>query len=216
MKDDTTLKTDIEAELAWDPAVTAPHLGVAVHDGVVTLAGRVGSGAERQAAEEAVRRVDGVRALAVELTVESPGPVPRTDADLAAVARNALDWSDVVPADDVQVTVDAARVELDGEVPRDEQRAAAERTVRGLSGVTAVVNRIRLASTVDLAGIERQVAALRGTLPGGLPPVAIEVDGGRVRLSGHVRSWDERDGIAGVARAAPGVAEVVNDLVVSG
>lgn len=217
MKDDATLKTAIEAELAWDPAVTAPHLGVTVHDGVVTLAGAVGSASERRAAEEAARRVAAVRALAVELRIEPPGPAARSDADLAAAARSALDCDGVVPAGDVQVTVDAARVELDGEVEREEQRIAAERTLRGLPGVAAVVNRLRLASTVDVAGIERQVAAVLGAVPdGGLPPVAVEVDGGRVRLSGHVRSWDERDGIARVARAAPGVDEVVNDLVVSG
>jgi len=216
MKHDAVLKADIEAELAWDPAVTAPRLGVAVHDGVVTLAGVVGSAPERRAAEEAARRLDGARALAVELRVEYPGPAPQSDVDLAAMARDALDGSGVVPANDFQVTVDAARVELDGEVTRDEQRVAAQGTVRGLPGVAAVVNRIRLASTIDRAGLERQVAAVLGALPvDGLLPVAIEVDGGRVRLSGHVHSGDARDGVARVARAAPGVDEVVDDLVVS-
>ena len=39
MKTDLELRRDVEAELAWDPAVTAEGVGVAVTDGVVTLSG---------------------------------------------------------------------------------------------------------------------------------------------------------------------------------
>ena len=39
MKTDVQLKKDVIAELEWDPAVNATHVGVAVKDGVVTLTG---------------------------------------------------------------------------------------------------------------------------------------------------------------------------------
>ena len=35
MKTDAQLKKDVTAELEWDPAVNATHIGVAVQDGVV-------------------------------------------------------------------------------------------------------------------------------------------------------------------------------------
>src|SRR6516164_4307056 len=73
MKTDLQLKHDVEAELEWEPAVTASRIGVEVKDGVVTLAGHLASLAEKIAAEQATRRVGGVRALVVELEVRLPG-----------------------------------------------------------------------------------------------------------------------------------------------
>ena len=40
VKTDVESKQDMTAELAWDPAVKATAIGVAVKDGVVTLSGR--------------------------------------------------------------------------------------------------------------------------------------------------------------------------------
>ena len=39
MKTDADLKTDVTAELAWDPEIKSTAIGVAVKDGVVTLSG---------------------------------------------------------------------------------------------------------------------------------------------------------------------------------
>src|SRR6187402_2127835 len=70
MKTDLQLKADVTAELAWDPAVNSAGIGVLVHDGVVTLTGHLDTFAEKVAAERAVRRVAGVRGLAIELDVK--------------------------------------------------------------------------------------------------------------------------------------------------
>lgn len=40
MKTDAHIKADVTDELAWDPAVNATGVGVAVREGVVTLTGR--------------------------------------------------------------------------------------------------------------------------------------------------------------------------------
>ena len=34
-----TLQTDVNAELGWEPSVTAAHIGVIATDGIVTLIG---------------------------------------------------------------------------------------------------------------------------------------------------------------------------------
>jgi len=47
MKTDQQLKQDVIAELGWEPAVNASQIGVEVKDGIVTLAGRVGSFTEK-------------------------------------------------------------------------------------------------------------------------------------------------------------------------
>jgi osmotically-inducible protein OsmY len=61
---DKWLRQSIIDELDFDPAVNGAHIGVAVDEGVVTLSGHVGSYAEKIAAERAVQRVKGVRAIA--------------------------------------------------------------------------------------------------------------------------------------------------------
>ena len=64
MKSDMELKQRIEDELRWEPRVDAAGIGVVVEDGVVTLSGYVDSWAEKWGAEQAVKRVAGVAAVA--------------------------------------------------------------------------------------------------------------------------------------------------------
>jgi osmotically-inducible protein OsmY len=94
MKTDKQLQQDVMDELSWEPSVNAQHIGVEVSDGVVTLAGHVGSYTEKFNAERATQRVAGVKALAVEMDVKLSGTMTkRTDADIAqSVARDSA-WS---------------------------------------------------------------------------------------------------------------------------
>ncbi len=79
MKTDAQLQLDIKAELAWEPAIQSDDITVKVGDGIVTLAGHVGSYAEKIDAEKAALRVSGVKALAVELDVRLGGDSTRKD-----------------------------------------------------------------------------------------------------------------------------------------
>jgi len=69
-KSDNQLKQDIETELRWDPKVNAAEIGVTVNEGVVSLLGTVDTYAEKWAAEDATKRVSGVRTVAQDLTVK--------------------------------------------------------------------------------------------------------------------------------------------------
>jgi osmotically-inducible protein OsmY len=64
IKTDLQLKKDVEDELQWDPKVNAARVGVSVQNGAVSLTGEVDTYPEKWAAEEAAKRVEGVRALA--------------------------------------------------------------------------------------------------------------------------------------------------------
>lgn len=70
--DDHELKAKVLAELDRKPSVTSDHIGVTAEDGVVTLSGPVTSAWEKTAAERAVGRVKGVRAIAEEMVVRLP------------------------------------------------------------------------------------------------------------------------------------------------
>ena len=62
-RSDQDLQTNVTDELSYNPSVDAAHVGVAAHDGVVTLSGDVGSLPERHAANRAAMRISGVKAV---------------------------------------------------------------------------------------------------------------------------------------------------------
>src|SRR5450631_4222392 len=108
MKTDAQLKTDVSAELEWDPAINAAHVGVAVKDGIVSLTGHLETYAEKYAVQKAVQRVQGVRGIAVELDVKLDPSHHRSDADIAAAADSAFKWHALVPSERILLQVERA------------------------------------------------------------------------------------------------------------
>jgi hypothetical protein len=100
---DNSLQKAVLDQLQWDPSVNAAHIGVTAKDGVVTLSGDVSSYAEKWAAEQAARRVYGVKGLADEIKVRSPFEVD--DTEITQKAVQALSWDIEVPASKVTVMV---------------------------------------------------------------------------------------------------------------
>jgi|KBSMisStandDraft_5_1062788.scaffolds.fasta_scaffold73538_2 osmotically-inducible protein OsmY len=149
--------------------------------------------AEKQAATRAVRRVAGVRAIAVEIDVKLSPEHRRSDTDIAASAELALKWNTSIPLDSVKVTVDhrlgdAARrggVELPASRSRDGDPAA--------DGGGRHQERTEARSKAKAADISRKIEdALRRQALGEAQRIHVAVDG-TVMLTGSVRSWQERD-----------------------
>src|SRR5438309_8610882 len=124
---DEQIQRDVLAELKWDPRVQPNEIGVAVKDGIVTLIGWLDSYTKRWAAEDAARRVRGVKAVANDIEVRLPSSAERTDADIAAAALHALKWDAFVPVDKLDVTVSKGWVTLKGDVEWQYQKQDAER-----------------------------------------------------------------------------------------
>ena len=113
---------DVFEELRWDPRVRETEIGIAVKDGVVTLSGFVDSYAQRTAAERAVERISGVKAIAEELQVRLPGTMKRNDTEIAHHALDAMAWDVEVPDDRFRVRVENGWVTLEGDADWQYQR----------------------------------------------------------------------------------------------
>ncbi len=216
MKTDMQLKADVSAELAWEPAVNAAGIGVLVNDGVVTLTGHLDTFAEKYAAERAVRRVAGVRGLAMELDVKLAAGHQRSDSEIASAAASALRWSVFMQPDRVKVEVEKGWVTLTGEVDWAYQGRTAEQCVRNLIGVRGLTNRITVKPAVSTRDLAAEIsAALKRQAEREAKKIVIDVEGGVVTLRGKVHSLAEREAAAGAAFAAPGISRIVNKLEVT-
>ena len=213
MKTDSQLQQDVMAELKWEPAVHAAQIGVEVKDGIVTLDGEVSSYAEKWNAERAAQRVNGVKALAVEMKVKLSGFGKRTDADIAQSATNILSWTSSLPEDAIKVLVEDGWLTLSGDVEWQYQRQAATDSVRNLVGVTGVSNQIAIKPSLTASVVKSDIeAALKRRATADAKAIAVNVKGADVTLTGTVHSWAERDLATRSAWGSSGVRNVVDKL----
>jgi osmotically-inducible protein OsmY len=206
---DLVLRQDILDELSFDPEVQAAHIGVAVDRGVVALTGHVANYTEKLAAEAAVRRVRGVRALAEELEVRVPNHKKTADDEIATRAADILDWDSSLPKERIRITAHNGWLYLEGEVDWQFQRTAAQDRVAKLTGLVGVVNNITIRNQPALPDIRRHIEeAFRRNAEIDAEQIQVAVqDGGEVVLEGNVHGWTERAaaenavwGVSGVTR----------------
>jgi osmotically-inducible protein OsmY len=210
---DEEIQKDVLAELKWDAQVQPNEIGVSVKDGVVTLTGWVDSYLKKWAAEDAVHRVAGVKAVANDNEVKLFGE--RTDPDIAEAAIRALQWDASVPADKIQVTVSKGWVTMRGEVNWNFEKQDAERVVRRLTGVNGVSNLITVKPSTTPSELKKRIEdALVRNAKVDANKITVEVQGSKAILKGAVRAWVEKEEAERVAWLAPGVTSVENRITV--
>ncbi len=215
MSQDSNLQQAVTAELGWEPSITASHIGVTAVNGVVTLSGHVDSFVQKHAAEDAARRVKGVRAVAEEIEVRLAFDAKRGDDDIATAAINRLAWDISVPKDAIKIQVENGWVTLTGTVEWHYQQVAAVRAIRSLMGVIGVSDQVVLRPRVSTSNISENIThALHRSWFFDPDTIKVTANGGNIKLTGFVNSWHDRQVAAETAWAAPGATSVVNELTV--
>jgi osmotically-inducible protein OsmY len=214
LKNDVEIQRDVIEELKWDTHVSAADVGVAVHNGVVTLTGRLASWAARAAAQDAAHCVAGVLDVANDIQVAIPGSRTRTDTELATAVRAALEWDVLVPHDKIHTTISDGVVTLEGTVASWTEHDDAARCLRYLTGVRGITNKLQVVPpSVSAGDVKRSIEqALTRHANHAARHVSILVADGTVTLSGDVPSYAELRAIEGAARGAKGVRKVDSRL----
>ena len=211
---DDSIRAGVFAELDWEPRIASRDIAIAVDHGVVTLTGTVSTYLEKDAAEDAVKRVYGVRGVANDIRVVPDSPP--SDSEIARAAVSALERRLLIPSDKITVTVSSGWITLEGKVRWQFQKRWAESAVKKLKGVTGISNHIEVAPDVSPYDVKERIEeALRRSAGVDARRVVLDVEGDTVRLWGQVSSWGEKQEVERAAWSAPGVAHVENHLDVA-
>jgi len=215
MKTDLEIQKDVMDELKWQPFLQAAEIGVAVKNGVVTLSGRVDNYGKKLTAENAAKKVAGVKAVAEDIQVGISPAYRKTDAEIAEAVLSALEWHTAIPDNRIKVKVEDGIVKLEGEVEWDFQRNSAKTAIQYLAGVRSVVNLISVRPKISADGLEKKIrAAFHRSATIDSAKVNVDVIGNKAILTGKVRSLAEKEEAENAVWAAPGVFSLESKLLV--
>lgn len=211
------LQEEIIEELAYDPRIVAEDIAVTVKEGVVTLRGSVPTFNQKWEAEDAIKRLRGVRGIADELSVDLASIHVRTDTDIALAIERRFASNTIVPST-VKFVVKDGHVMLSGEVSWYYKSEEAAYEARRVIGVVDVSNNITVKPAASLRSeeIKRKIHdAFQRMADLDEKSINVAVSDSTVTLSGSVRTWIERDIARQAAWALPGVKRVENFIGVN-
>ena len=174
--DDARITTSIQSKYFMDDRIKGRHVIVTANAGVVTLTGEIADDAERAEALLLARTTEGVKCVEDNLTISiapaaaSTGATPPpataqptptappaaakstetaadTDAALADRIKSQLAADNQVKNAPIEVTANSGVITLQGTVPTRAAKERALTVVKGIDGVTQVVERIHVSPT---------------------------------------------------------------------
>jgi osmotically-inducible protein OsmY len=225
-RSDSSVAADVTSRLRWDALVNDGLIDVAVHDGIVTLTGKVASAAERRRADVdawvlGAATVDDsgltVDWAAQEADLRRHKLLGRSDGQIASAIHDAAAYDPRVSVADMLVSVTNGNAVLRGSVPSLKGRIAAEDVARHTVGVLGVQNEL-----VVKPGKTPSDAALVGSVKHALLwdpytnvyPIDVQAKAGKVTLTGSVDTPYERAQATDVAAEVEGVKGIDNSLKV--
>jgi osmotically-inducible protein OsmY len=215
IKSDNQLQREVLAELAWDPAIDQETVSVQVHDGIVSVTGKPKTYAMQAAALEAARRVAGPHVVDAQ-EVQLPQNMWRNDHDLAYAVRSVLDWHVTLGDLSVSVSVADGWVSLGGSVDWMFQKAQVERAIQNVRGIRGVSDHIEVRRQVSPMDVQHRIElALQRNVELNADHIQVDAHDGTVTLRGRVRSWIERQCAERAAWSAPGVSDVLDELIIA-
>ena len=216
MKNNEELQKDVQNAIKWEPLLYAAEIGVTANGGVITLTGTVDSYAKKLEAEVAAKNVAGVKAVVekIELKFHSDW-TKRDDNDIANDIVSAFKWNWQIPSNKIKVRVENGWITLDGEANWNYQREAAKDVVKNVEGILGVSNNITIKSAnedkIEKDDIESALKRNWSTFD---ENIAVGVADHKVKLTGTVEYWYQKEEAGRMAWSAPGVWSVENDLEV--
>jgi osmotically-inducible protein OsmY len=218
------LYSNIMDKLKYEPGLDASAIAIAIQaNGVVVIEGKVQSYTEKRIVEESLKKIVGVAGVVNELEVIPSTISTWNDIDIAKAAIDALKWTNLVPNEQIKVTVEDGHLTLSGVVEYYFQKELVEKTVHDIIGVKSISNNIILKSDLSEKEAIINPTEVKQKITEEFERNAIidarnidvEVKGSEVILKGKVRNWMEKEEALHAAWSLPGVTYVNDQLAIN-
>lgn len=215
---DETIKKEVVDQLYWDNRVDADDVTVHVDNGVVTMKGTVPTHGARSSAVTDTWMIDGVTSVEDQIDVElEPTVEIPTDAEIRNNIQNILSWNTDIDVMDIDVSLEGGVVTMEGTVDEYWKKWKAVELVSDVSGVIDVLDEMTVVPTGSF--IDKDIAetindALDRNLYIDAEDITVEVEHGKVTLTGVVPTNFVRSKAGDIASYTAGVIDVHNNLVV--
>ena len=213
MKTDEILQKEVQEALNWEPQLHASEIGVIANNGIITLTGTVDNYYKKMEAENATKKVKGVKAIVERIEIKPDGSRNINDNYIAEKIVTLFKSDFSIPDENIKVKVEKGWVTLEGNVNWNYQKEAAKNAIIKLMGVRGVTNNIKTRSDrndeVRKNTIEKAIhnnAALQND------HIEVTVKNNDVTLSGVVNSFFEKEEAERIAWNTPGVWSVSNEI----
>jgi osmotically-inducible protein OsmY len=214
---DEEIKKDVIEQLYWDNKVDAADIKVTVRDGKVTLSGTVQNYPARGSARLDAWVVRGVNSVVDNINVRYRESAS-DDESIETYSRSVIRWNPDLKKESIDVRVDNGKVILEGTVNAVWKKIKAEDIVSNVDGVLSIINKIAVIPTGDLIdeNIAKDIiAAIDRNVSLDVEDVNVEVERGRVTLTGTVPSLIAHRAAYEAAVYTYGVVGVDNSLLVA-
>lgn len=190
---DMSISDAVQDEMQIEGAVPAHLIDVVTVDGIVTLIGTVDNLIAKERAARIAQIVKGVRAVINNIEVD-PILLPK-DMNIREAVEEALLLDPAVESTEVTVRAEGSRVSLSGNVDSWQEKVLCGKVAKGVKGVTALENNLRVEWTKERSDPEIMAEVKKALEWNALVDHAlidVEVREGEVILSGIVGSAAEK------------------------
>lgn len=189
---DSDITLAIKAELVLDEAVSSHLIDVSTKNGIVTLSGKVNNILSKERATRVAETIKGVRSVINTIKVVPP---QRSDKALSEDINAALLEDPATDSYEIGTVVENGKVVLTGTVDSWQEKMLAEKVVKSVRGVKKVDNNIGVRYKSERSDFEIKKDIQRNLendiwVDDAL--LEVEVEDGKVTLSGTVGSADEK------------------------
>ncbi len=210
---DENLQKDLQDALEWEPQLQTSEIGVIAKNGIITLTGTVDNYYKKIEAENAAKKVNGVKAIVEKIEIKPINSNSINDSYIEEKIMNVFKSDFSIPDEKIKLKVEKGWVTLEGNVNWNYQKEAAKNAVGDLMGVRGVTNNIITRTNrndyVNKTNIEK---ALSNNAALFHDHIEVSVKNNSVKLSGLVNSFFEKEEAERIAWKTPGIWSVDNEI----
>jgi osmotically-inducible protein OsmY len=206
-------------QLLWDNRVDASGIGVEVNNGRTSLSGFMPTYFQFLTAENDVWLIPGVKQVINNMEVVYPESISRpSDMELKSKVADILSWTPNLTQSDIRVQVNNGWIILEGSVDAYWKKVHTEKLATKIKGVIGITNKLAVVPTkgiLDETIAQTIVSALDRQSDIDIDSVDVEVEKGKVLLSGRMHNLAAFHKAYEADFLTAGVTKIQNDMAIA-